>query len=145
MRTIIALALACLFAPLSARAEKAPMSKQALEKTATHVVTGAVKAVYTREAREGRWKVKHHIAEVEVVSVEKGEGLEKGQLVYPRYWTRRWAGPGTQPPSTSGHSGLPKTGETLRIYMARNAYDGFGTTDDGGLNVIGANGFERLD
>ena len=31
------------------------------------------------------------------------------------------------------------------MYLARNAYDGFGADNkDGGLNVIGANGFEKL-
>ena len=36
---------------------------------------------------------------------------------------------------------------TMRIYLARNIYDEFSRKKnmDGGFNVIGANGFERLD
>ena len=145
MRTLVTLVLVCAFMPAVADAEKAPMSKEALTKVATHVVTGKVKAVYAREKVEGRWRVQRYVAEVEVASVEKGDGLEKGGLVYVRYWTRDWAGRGPQPPSTSGHVGLPKEGAKMRIYLARNAYDGFGETDDGGFNVIGGNGFEPLD
>ena len=39
----------------------------------------------------------------------------------------------------------PKAGEELRIYLAKDAYNGFGPGDkDGGFDVVGANGFERL-
>jgi hypothetical protein len=49
------------------------------------------------------------------------------------------------PPSTSGHRGLPEEGDRVRVYLARNAYDGFtDQNEDGGYNVIGANGFELL-
>ena len=51
----------------------------------------------------------------------------------------------TVPPSSPGHMGTPVEGDTVRVYLARNAYDGF-TMDntDGGFNVIGGNGFEKL-
>ena len=76
---------------------------------------------------------------------EKGEGPAKGGLVYARYWTREWTGKGPMPPGTSGHKGCPSEGKTLRIYLARNAYDGFSDGNkDGGYNVIGANGFEAI-
>jgi hypothetical protein len=49
------------------------------------------------------------------------------------------------PPGTNGHRGCPSEGATLRIYLARNAYDGFSDDNkDGGFNVIGANGFEEM-
>jgi hypothetical protein len=127
-------------------AEKVDMPPNALAKTATHVVVGKVKAVYERTTSEGSYRYKRYVAEVEVSAVEKGEGLKAGELAYVRYWTvDDWIGPGPMPPGTSGHRGLPKEGETVRVYAARNAYDGF-TPDnqDGGLNVIGANGFEKV-
>ena len=37
-----------------------------------------------------------------------------------------------------------RDGATIRAYLARNACDGFGETKDGGFNVIGANGFEKV-
>jgi hypothetical protein len=130
---------------LAARAEKAPMSVAALKEVSTDVVVGEVKAIYARASREGNWKYTRYVAELKVTAVEKGEGAPVGELVYVRYWRRGWAGPGAPPPSTSGHSGLPEEGQSLRVYLARNAYDGFTQENkDGGFNVIGANGFERL-
>ena len=126
-------------------AEKVDMPPAGLLKTATHVVAGKVQAIYKRTVVKEGWYYTHYLAEVKIDSVEKGEGLAAGGLVYVRYWHRAWRKRGVPPPSTSGHRGLPKEGETLRIYLARNAYDGFSKdNNDGGYNVIGANGFERL-
>ncbi|HKA06287.1 MAG TPA: hypothetical protein VKD71_03455 [Gemmataceae bacterium] len=129
---------------IPARAEKVPLSPEELRSTATHVVVGKVTAVYTRTETSGDWKYTHYIAEVRIAETEKGEGLKNGDVVYARYWQRQWVSKEKQPPSTIGHRGLPGQGETIRVYMARNAYDGFGNTNDGGFNVIGANGFEEV-
>ena len=129
-----------------AMAEKPNMTPAALRKTATHVVVGKVTAIYTRVSMEGRWRYTRYVAEVKIHKVEKGDSLKAGGLVYARYWDREWLGR-DMPTSTSGHRGLPKEGETLRMYLARNARDGFSGADknnDGGYNVVGANGFERL-
>jgi len=134
---------AALVTPL--RAEKIDMSPEELRKTATHVITGQVTAVYQRTETASDWKYTKYVAEVRVEKCEKGDGLKKGDLVYARYWRRAWIGKGQVPPSTSGHRGLPSDGESLRIYLAQNAYDGFGLENkDGGFNVIGANGVEKL-
>jgi hypothetical protein len=127
------------------RAEKVNMSPEQLRKTATHVVTGQVTAVYARTETEGDWKYTRYVAEVRVGECEKGDGVKKGDLVYVRYWRRTWVGKGRVPPSSGGHRGLPSAGESIRVYLARNAYDGFTPNNkDGGFNVIGANGFETL-
>jgi hypothetical protein len=128
-----------------ARAEKVDLGPAELHKTATHVVTGEVLGIYAREETAGDWRYTHYVAEVRVDKCEKGEELDSGDLVYVRYWHRQWIGAGQIPPSTNGHRGLPASGDKLRVYLARNAYDGF-TRDnhDGGFNVIGANGFEKL-
>ena len=127
------------------RAEKADLSPEKLRQTATHVVVGKVKAIYERTESSAKWKTTQFVAELEVTSCEKGEGVTPGDLIYARYWRRGWIAKGEPDPSTSGHRGLPKVNETLRVYLARKAYDGF-TRDnqDGGFNVIGANGFEPL-
>jgi hypothetical protein len=136
--------LTALAVPAAARAEKVPLSPEQLRATATHIVVGQVTAVYTRTETSGDWKYTHFIAEVRIAETEKGDGLKKGDPVYARYWQRYWVGAGKQPPSTNGHNGLPNGGDTIRVYLARNAYDGFGHTNDGGFNVIGANGFEAV-
>jgi hypothetical protein len=125
--------------------EKVDLSQEQLEKTATHVVIGTVRNIYHRKQQKGPWDTTHFLAEVQVHEVEKGGGISKDQPLYARYWSRRFTGR-TAPPSTNGHRGLPQTGARVRIYLARNAYDGF-TRDnlDGGFNVIGANGFGKLD
>ena len=128
-----------------ARAEKVPLSPEELHKTATHVVVGDVTAIYTRTEKTGDWQYTHYVAELRVAKCEKGDGLKKGDLVYARYWHRQWISPRKQEPNTNGHRGLPKQGETVRIYLAKNAYDGFTFENkDGGFNVIGANGFEPV-
>jgi hypothetical protein len=133
-------ALAC-----DLRAEKVDMTPEELQRTATHVVVGKVLAVYERPESAGNWRYTRYVAEVRVEKAEKGDGLKPGELVYARYWRKAWAGPGQPPPDTAGHRGLPAVGDTTRIYLARNAYDGFTFENkDGGFNVIGANGFEAL-
>jgi hypothetical protein len=144
-RRLSFLALAALGA-LAGRApgEKVPLSPQELRDTATHVVTGKVQAVYHRTEDAGDWRYTRYVAEVRVADCEKGAGLKKGDLAYARYWQRRWVGKGKMPPSTIGHRGLPGQGDSIRVYLSRDAYDGFGDNKDGGFNVIGANGFEAL-
>ena len=132
-----------LLAAAPAAAEKVPMTVAELKKTATHIVTGQVNAVFSRTDSDENWKYQRYVAEVVVANCEKGDGLKPKEPVYIRYWTREWIGKGQVPPSTIGHRDLPSDGQFIRVYLARNAYDGFGGTSDGGFNVIGANGFER--
>ena len=144
IRTCALLVLAGLGFHSTARAEKVPLSPEELKATATHIVTGEVTAVYARTETAGDWRYTRYVAEVRVGATEKGDGLKAGDLVYVRYWNKAWIGGGQPPPDTAGHRGIPAAGEAHRIYVAKNAYDGFGTTKDGGFNVIGANGFEML-
>jgi hypothetical protein len=146
MRSVLAfltVAAFCLVV-VPVRAEKANLSPKELRETATHVAAGQVVAIYERTETKENWKYVRYVAELRVEASEKGDGVAKGDLLYVRYWTRSWAGPGVMPPSTNGHRGLPNAGETIRVYLARNAYDGFSKENtDGGFNVIGANGFEK--
>lgn len=144
-RSVLAAVALLLSVVSSVFAEKAPLSPEELRSTATHVVTGQVTAIYSRNEDAGDWRYTKYVAEIRVGECEKGEGIKKGELIYVRYWHRSWIGKGEIPPSTVGHSGLPRSSDQVRVYAARNAYDGF-TFDnkDGGLNVIGGNGFEVL-
>lgn len=128
-----------------AQAEKEPLSPEELRKTATHVVTGRVNAIYSRVERSADYEYTRYVAEVQVGETEKGDGLKKGALVYARYYRKRWIGKGDPPPGTSGHAPVPAEKDAVRVYLAKNAYDGFSTNnEDGGFNVIGREGWEPL-
>lgn len=128
-----------------AHAEKPNMSPDKLRETATHVLTGQVMAIYTRVDVSQYYETTKYLAEVRVDTCEKGDGIEKDQLVYVRYWRQKWIGEGPSPPGTAGHRGIPQEDEVFRVYVAQNAYDGFDLeNNDGGFNVIGANGFQLL-
>ncbi len=140
-----AAALLVVAPPGVARLEKVDMSPEELRRVATHIVVGKVQAIYERQEQAGNYKYTRFVAEVRVESGEKGDGLKKEDLIYVRYWRKAYVGRGLPPPDTGGHRGLPAVGQTLRIYLAKNAYDGFTFENkDGGFNVIGANGFEAL-
>ena len=124
--------------------ESVPLTPGQLGTTSTHVIRGKVTAVDERTESTGDWKDTKDVAEVRVEDCEKGDGVEKGDLADARDWQKEWVGKGQAPPSASRHEGLPSDGETLRVYMARDATDGFGENKDGGFSVIGPNGFEKL-
>jgi hypothetical protein len=139
-------AIVTLLSTRDLRAEKVDMTAEELRETATHVIVGKVTAIYERKEEAGDWKYTHYVAEMKIEKSEKGDGLHAGEMAYVRYWRRQYAGKEKfPPPNTNGHRGLPVAGQKLRIYLAKNAYDGFSqNNNDGGLNVIGANGFEAL-
>lgn len=127
------------------QAEKPLSSKAELLDESTNVVTGTVKAIYQRTEKVNSWEYTHFIAEIRVKDSEKGEGIAIDSLVYVRYWRKQWSGKGNPPPDTGGHSPIPSKGDSVRVYLARNSYDGFTfENNDGGFNVIGTNGFEKL-
>ena len=64
MRTLIALFVAALIAPLAAHGEKVDTHPAGLRKGSTNVIVGEVKAIYIRTAIEGRHRVTRHMAEV---------------------------------------------------------------------------------
>jgi hypothetical protein len=125
-------------------AEKVDMSPEELVETATHIVDGQVVAIYERKTSDDKWANTSYLAEVRVNKAEKGDDLEKDDLVYIRYWHRNWIANRDPEPNTNGHRGLPAERDNIRVYLARNAYNGFGESKDGGFDVIGANGFEIL-
>lgn len=131
------------FLPLAA--EIVNKTTEELKKTATHIVTGEVTAIYERIETGSHWKTTYYVAEIKISTAEKGEGLARDQLVYARYWHREWISAEQIPPSTTGYRNLPGRGDNVRAYLAKNAYDGFDPGNkDGGYNVVSPNGFEIL-
>ena len=111
-----------------------------LREIATHIVTGKADAIYERTEKKGDWAYTYYIAEIRGEDSEKGEGIEKGDLLYARYWRRAWIGDGPVPPSGMGHRGRPAEGDSFRAYLKRDAQN----NKNGIFKVVGPNGFEKL-
>lgn len=130
-----------------ARAERVPLSAEELKAEATHVVTGTVKAIYSQEAESDLYGkgtlVTRYLLEIEVDGVEKGTGVEKGELVYARCWRLKKHGEHGRVPGPSGHFGIPAQGEKVRAYVARGKYSAT-AQDDRGTAVVYPNGIESL-
>jgi hypothetical protein len=116
----------------SAFAAIPPLSQERMDEIASHVIVGKVLRIYSNVDRSTPpWEVTQNVAEVRVQKVEKGEF--KAPLAYVRFETRQVM-KGHQPmPGDTGHYGIPKPGETTRVYVT--------THEDGGLNVLAPNGF----
>jgi hypothetical protein len=147
MRNAIVLTvLASAMLPFAAAKAAIPSwSAEKLRKHATHIVVGKVTEVYTSVRTTAHWRTTKYCAEVRIEKIEKGEGLDAAGLVYVRYWDREWIGRGEMPAGHNGHGNQAKVGDRMRIYLARNANNLAGVHNkDGGYDVLGPNGFEKL-
>ena len=52
------------------------------------------------------------VAEIAVEKAEKGDRIQPGDVVYGRFWNKKWIGKGDPDPHASGHSG-PAKGATV--------------------------------
>jgi len=132
-------------ASAKARPEIPHKTPERLAKAATHIAVGEVVRIYSVEEKETNWRYTRYVAELRVEAVEKGEEFSAGELLYVRWFSRRYRG-GTPPTSSNGYYGVtPSSGDRVRAYLARNAHDGFNPDNmDGGYNVLIPNGFEKL-
>ena len=141
---VIAALLAFPLAMYALRPEIPAMPVEMLQKKATHIAIGEVERIYSTKERDGKWRVTRYVAEIRVEKTEKGEALPTDEPVFVRWFSRSWSG-GTPVADSNGHYGwTPKAGDDIRVYLAKNAHDGFHHDDfDGGLNVLVPNGFEK--
>jgi hypothetical protein len=70
------------------KTEKPDMPPAELRKTATHVITGKVLAISERNETADDWKYTRYVAEIQISTIEKGQSLKTGDLIYARYWRR---------------------------------------------------------
>ncbi len=146
VRTLLcALAAVALAAPAPPPLEIPNASPDELRERASDVVTGELLAVYERKLDDGAWQVTVQVAEVRIDEVEKGE-LTAGDLVYARFWQRRWDSWFTpMPADTNGHRGVPAPGANVRLHLIKretNFNDKY--FKPGGFNVVAPNGIESL-
>jgi len=147
LRSIAILATALVLVVPMVQAERVPLSPEQQKAEATHIVKGVVKAVYSREVETtlyGKGTVEtHYLVEIEVRGVEKGAGMEKGDIVYARCWRLKKRGERGLVPGPSGHFDIPQQGETIRAFVAKGKYSPT-AQEDNGLSFVYPNGIEKL-
>jgi len=110
------------------------MSPEELKNESTHIVIGKVRAVYSNTEKSKDWEDTNSVAEISVVSVEKGPDINTGDVIYAHFWKKKWIGKGDPEPHSSGHGGVSK-GDFVMAYLKRK---------DGGYHVLLPNGFATL-
>ena len=144
---LVALVLALLLCMTpSLLAERPNLGPDMLQAEATHVLVGEVKAVYSRTETwgpPGQETVNtHYLVELEVDTVEKGEGFAKKDLAYIRCWLRTKSPP-RPTAGAGGHGPIPKAGDRVRAHVAKGEY-GATRQEDNGLAAVYPNGFSVL-
>jgi len=117
-------------------AEVPNQSKESLQKHATHIVTGKVALVTEKSTKSGNTNDIKGVCEVTVTACEKGSGIMAGSVVKARYEKSLWIGRGDPPPRSAGHRGIPKKGDTVRVYLSK--------AKDGEYDAEFPNGFEQI-
>ena len=120
---------------LSAGAEVPNRSPEKLRQWSTHIVVGKLRAVY-HAAELDEHSHRNGVAEIVIDSIEKGDGLSEGQVMYARFW-RRVTKPGAPPQTAASGHDVPPQGSVVRGYLKRG--------DDGGYDVLLPNGLQELD
>lgn len=115
----------------TAQAEVPLLSPEELKSDSTHIVVGKVRAVYSTTEKSKDWADTYSVAEILVSTVEKGGGIDGGDVVYTHYWNTKWIGEGEPEPHSGGHGGVSK-GEFVRAHLERK---------DGTYHVLLPNGF----
>ena len=120
----------------TASAEIPNLSPAELQKTATQIVSGKVHRIYSNVERTApNMDTIHNVAELHIRRVEKGS-LD-APLLYIRFWRKRYVGDGLAPAGHYGHRGVPKRGDSVRVFLKK--------ADDGGYDVLSPNGFEVIE
>jgi len=136
-KTSVFIFVTCLCLIVSTQAVKVDGPGQA-ENESTNILTGTVTAIYSRITRDAFYEWNHCVAAVRIESIQKGEGLKTGDLIFVRYISsNRWIGKGEMPPGPGGHNNVPGEGERRKVCLNKNA--------DGGLDVYYVSGFKAAD
>lgn len=119
--------------PADAHAEIPKASKEDLHASASHVIHGTVSRTYERKEKQREFEFTYGVAEVAVGRVAKGADMAANDIVFVRYWGKRWIGPGNPPPDHYGHCDVPEAADTVEVYVRGDRKTGF--------DVLSPNGF----
>src|SRR6516225_2230334 len=101
----------------TAHAAKPATPKAQLEKEATHILLGKVQSISFSRNTADQWEITIYIAEIKVDKVEKGSGVNAGDVVQVRYVSNAWRGASPPPEGDSGHRPTPKQDDYVRVYL----------------------------
>ena len=131
------LAVAVLFSVSSSGfSDIPPEPPEVLTERASHILEGKVGRIYSTAEDRGDWRYQHKVAAIGIEHVKKGTGVSTGDRLYVRFWNKQWIGKGPLPPGFSGHRGIPRLGEKVRVYLTNG--------QDGGFDVLAPNGFQKV-
>ena len=140
-RLLLAAMFVLLLAAPASRAERVALDPQELAKEATDILQGKVAAVYSRDVETEQYGPgtleTHFVVAIQVESVEKGKGVEPGDLVYVRCWQIKRHGAAGVLPGPSGHRPIPGEGEEVKAYAIRGG--------DRGFDAVYLNGFQAVE
>jgi hypothetical protein len=129
--------LTCLCLVVTTQAVKVDAPGQA-ENESSNILTGTITAIYSRIVRDASYEWNHCVAAVRIESIQKGQGLKIGDLIFVRYISsNRWIGKGEMPPGPGGHNNVPAEGDRRKVCLSKNA--------DGGFDVYYVSGFQVAD
>ena len=136
VRFAVVLGLGTMAITASLQAEVINQSPESLRKNATHIVTGKVAKVTETSTKSENVDDIKGVCEITVTASEKGEGILTGKVVKARYEQSFWIGKGPSPTRSTGHKGIPKKGDSVRVYLSK--------ANDGGYDAEFPNGFEQI-
>jgi hypothetical protein len=119
---LLSLSVLCATAVIT-RGEIAPRSPEELAKAKT-IVVGKINSTYRETTRSKEWENTRGVVEIEVESVERGENVKPGDIIFARFWNRYWIANDNPPPSGSGHH-LHDNGTKIRAHLepGKGAYE----------------------
>ena len=104
-------------------AAKAPLSQEELEKASSHIFSGAVLSVKTKDRKSqvetavGIHRDRIYTITLEVKMVSKGSGVEAGDEIVIEAWRPIRRIPPL--PGLQGHDSIPGKGDTVTVYATR--------------------------
>lgn len=134
---IVSVAMAASFLSLRyVDAEIPKLSKEALQKSASHILTGTVERTYEHKEERGGFVYTYGVAEIAVERVAKGADVVANDRVYVRYWRKKAIGNGIPLADHYGHWDIPLKTDSAEIYVKGDRKTGF--------DVLSPNGFFKV-
>lgn len=105
------------------RGEILPKTPDELAK-AKVIVVGKLNHTFRETTRSAEWEDHHGVVEIAVESVERGEGVKPGDIIFARFWNRYWIGKKDPPPYGTGHH-MHANGSKIRAHLepGKGAYE----------------------